>query len=160
MGRAGGGAAWREGSGIRVPIGSAAAGTRTAGWRMLGCAAQRLCPRGLRRRGRGALLTLLALLALVALGSVLRERHIEREPGPQISPRPRSPLRTGSRDPVLRRPPLQENALGAQGEAVRLQLEGEELRLQEESVKLHQINIYLSDRISLHRRLPERWNPL
>ncbi|PNI27132.1 GALNT12 isoform 4, partial [Pan troglodytes] len=22
------------------------------------------------------------------------------------------------------------------------------------------INIYLSDRISLHRRLPERWNPL
>uniref|UniRef100_A0A2K5ICB0 Polypeptide N-acetylgalactosaminyltransferase n=1 Tax=Colobus angolensis palliatus TaxID=336983 RepID=A0A2K5ICB0_COLAP len=46
------------------------------------------------------------------------------------------------------------------GEAVRLQLQGEELRLQEESVRLHQINIYLSDRISLHRRLPERWNPL
>ncbi|XP_006887029.1 PREDICTED: polypeptide N-acetylgalactosaminyltransferase 12 [Elephantulus edwardii] len=36
----------------------------------------------------------------------------------------------------------------------------EELRLQEESVERHQINIYLSDRISLHRRLPERRNPL
>ncbi|GAB1288491.1 Polypeptide N-acetylgalactosaminyltransferase 12 [Apodemus speciosus] len=62
--------------------------------------------------------------------------------------------------PVLTRPPLPADALGAQGEAVRLQLQGEELRLQEESVQRHQINIYLSDRISLHRRLPERWNPL
>jgi polypeptide N-acetylgalactosaminyltransferase len=61
---------------------------------------------------------------------------------------------------VLPRPPLSADALGARGEAVRLQLQGEELRLQEESVRLHQINTYLSDRISLHRRLPERWNPL
>eukprot|EP00069_Balaena_mysticetus_P015543 bmy_01814T0 len=72
---------------------------------------------------------------------------------------PRTP-RSGRRDPVLARPPVREDALGARGEAVRLQLQGEELRLQEESVRLHQINIYLSDRISLHRRLPERWNPL
>uniref|UniRef100_A0A8C4N4A6 Polypeptide N-acetylgalactosaminyltransferase n=1 Tax=Equus asinus asinus TaxID=83772 RepID=A0A8C4N4A6_EQUAS len=62
--------------------------------------------------------------------------------------------------PVLPRPPVSEAALGARGEAVRLQLQDSELRLQEESVRLHQINIYLSDRISLHRRLPERWNPL
>ncbi|XP_004677540.1 PREDICTED: polypeptide N-acetylgalactosaminyltransferase 12 [Condylura cristata] len=129
---------------------------------MWGCAAQRLCPRGLRRRGRGALLTLLTLLALAGLGSVLRERRGFRgaEPGAQSTPRPWSAQRSGRRDPVLARPPLENNALGAQGEAVRLQLEGEELRLQEESVRLHQINIYLSDRISLHRRLPERWNPL
>ncbi|XP_037349807.1 polypeptide N-acetylgalactosaminyltransferase 12 [Talpa occidentalis] len=129
---------------------------------MWGCAAQRLCPRGLRRRGRGALLMLLVLLALAGLGSVRRERRgaTLAEPGIQSTPRPGGALRRGLRDPVLQRPPGQENTLGSQGEAVHLRLEGEELRLQEESVKLHQINIYLSDRISLHRRLPERWNPL
>ncbi|XP_032163599.1 polypeptide N-acetylgalactosaminyltransferase 12 isoform X2 [Mustela erminea] len=122
---------------------------------MWGRAAWRRCPRG-RRRGREALLALLALLALAGLGSVLRERRGAKaaEPGPLRTPRP------GRRDPVLPRPPVPDDALGARGEAVRLQLQGEELRLQEESVRLHQINIYLSDRISLHRRLPERWNPL
>ncbi|KAK2120049.1 Polypeptide N-acetylgalactosaminyltransferase 12 [Saguinus oedipus] len=125
---------------------------------MLGRAARRRCPRGL-RRGREVLLV---LLALAGLGSVLRARRGDgagagagaAEPGPPRTPSP------GRRDPVLPRPPLAANALGARGEAVRLQLQGEELRLQEESVRLHQINIYLSDRISLHRRLPERWNPL
>ncbi|XP_028690222.1 polypeptide N-acetylgalactosaminyltransferase 12 isoform X2 [Macaca fascicularis] len=124
---------------------------------MWGRTARRRCPRGL-RRGREALLVLLALLALAGLGSVLRARRGARaraaDPGP-----PRTP-RLGRREPVLPRPPVPANALGARGEAVRLQLQGEELRLQEESVRLHQINIYLSDRISLHRRLPERWNPL
>nr|XP_030685683.1 polypeptide N-acetylgalactosaminyltransferase 12 isoform X3 [Globicephala melas] len=122
---------------------------------MLGRAAWRRCPRGL-RRGREALLVLLALLALAGLGSVLRAR---RGAGTAERGLPRTP-RSGRRDPVLPRPPVREDALGARGEAVRLQLQGEELRLQEESVRLHQINIYLSDRISLHRRLPERWNPL
>uniref|UniRef100_A0A8C9D3M5 Polypeptide N-acetylgalactosaminyltransferase n=1 Tax=Panthera leo TaxID=9689 RepID=A0A8C9D3M5_PANLE len=122
---------------------------------MWGRAARRLCPLGL-RRGRKALLALLVLLALAGLGSVLRARRGARaaEPGPPRTPRP------GRRDPVLPRPPVPSDALGARGEAVRLQLQGEELRLQEESVRVHQINIYLSDRISLHRRLPERWNPL
>ncbi|XP_011931225.1 PREDICTED: polypeptide N-acetylgalactosaminyltransferase 12 isoform X2 [Cercocebus atys] len=126
---------------------------------MWGRTARRRCPRGL-RRGREALLVLLALLALAGLGSVLRARRgagagaRAADPGP-----PRTP-RLGRREPVLPRPPVPANALGARGEAVRLQLQGEELRLQEESVRLHQINIYLSDRISLHRRLPERWNPL
>lgn len=122
---------------------------------MLGRAARRRCPRGL-RRGPQALLALLVLLALVGLVSVLRAQRGARAAEPGIRSAPRS----GRRDPVLPRPPVQENSLGAHGEAVRLQLEGEELRLQEESVRLHQINIYLSDRISLHRRLPERWNPL
>lgn len=160
MGRAGGGAARRCGSGIRVRVCAAASGQPSAGpagGRMWGRAAWRRCPRGL-RRGREALLTLLALLVLAGLSSVLRERRGVRaraaEPGPLRAPR------QGRRDPVLPRPPVSDDALGAQGEAVRLQLQGEELRLQEESVRLHQINIYLSDRISLHRRLPERWNPL
>lgn len=121
---------------------------------MLGRAARRRCPRGL-RRGPQALLAVLVLLALVGLGSVLRAQRGARAAEPGIRRIPRS----GRRDPVLPRPPVQ-NSLGAHGEAVRLQLEGEELRLQEESVRLHQINTYLSDRISLHRRLPERWNPL
>ncbi|XP_043342897.1 polypeptide N-acetylgalactosaminyltransferase 12 isoform X2 [Cervus elaphus] len=119
---------------------------------MLGRAARRRCPRGL-RRGREMLLALLALLALAGLGSVLRARRGAGAAEPRLQ-------RSGRRDPVLPRPPVPEDALGAHGEAVRLQLQGEELRLQEESVRLHQINIYLSDRISLHRRLPERWNPL
>ncbi|XP_039090790.1 polypeptide N-acetylgalactosaminyltransferase 12 isoform X2 [Hyaena hyaena] len=122
---------------------------------MWGRAARRRCPLGL-RRGRKVLLALLSLLALGGLGSVLRARRGVRaaEPAPPRTPRP------GRRDPVLPRPPVPSDALGARGEAVRLQLQGEELRLQEESVRLHQINTYLSDRISLHRRLPERWNPL
>ncbi|KAM9642309.1 polypeptide N-acetylgalactosaminyltransferase 12 [Trichechus inunguis] len=119
---------------------------------MLGRAGLRRCPRGL-RRGRQALLALWALLALAGLVSVLRAQRGARA----VEPRP---PRLGRREPVLLRPPLPADALGAQGEAVRLQLQGEELRRQEESVQLHQINIYLSDRISLHRRLPERRNPL
>ncbi|XP_074543072.1 polypeptide N-acetylgalactosaminyltransferase 12 isoform X2 [Halichoeres trimaculatus] len=46
------------------------------------------------------------------------------------------------------------------GKAVKLNLEGEEKRKEEESIKNHQINTYVSDMLSLHRRLPERWNPL
>lgn len=118
---------------------------------------RRRCPRGL-RRGREALL---ALLALAGLGAVLRARSRSGtvDPGPPQTPLPER-LEPVLHRPVLPRPPLPADALGARGEAVRLQLQGEELRLQEESVQRHQINIYLSDRISLHRRLPERWNPL
>ncbi|KTF89447.1 hypothetical protein cypCar_00026852, partial [Cyprinus carpio] len=62
--------------------------------------------------------------------------------------------------PVYEKPPLDMNALGEMGRAVKLDLTGEEKREEEESIKKHQINTYVSDRISLHRRLPERWNPL
>ncbi|XP_048057379.1 polypeptide N-acetylgalactosaminyltransferase 12 [Megalobrama amblycephala] len=62
--------------------------------------------------------------------------------------------------PVYEKPPLDVNALGEMGRAVKLDLTGEEKREEEESIKKHQINTYVSDRISLHRRLPERWNPL
>uniref|UniRef100_A0A3P9AI73 Polypeptide N-acetylgalactosaminyltransferase n=1 Tax=Esox lucius TaxID=8010 RepID=A0A3P9AI73_ESOLU len=62
--------------------------------------------------------------------------------------------------PVYDRPPLDLNALGEMGRAVKLNLVGEEKRKEEESIKKHQINTYVSDMVSLHRRLPERWNPL
>lgn len=155
VGRAGGGASAVPGSGSSL-------GRRPPGIEsgcMWGRAVRRRCPRGL-RRGREVLLV---LLVLAGLGAVLRARSgsgmVETRVGPVDPGLPRTP-RPGRREPVLQRPSLAADALGAQGEAVRLQLQGKELQLQEESVRLHQINIYLSDRISLHRRLPERWNPL
>lgn len=62
--------------------------------------------------------------------------------------------------PVYEKPPLDLNALGEMGRAVKLNLNEEEKRKEEESIKEHQINVYVSERVSLHRRLPERWNPL
>lgn len=62
--------------------------------------------------------------------------------------------------PVYEKPPVDLNALGEMGRPVRLNLNGEEKRKEEESIQTHQINIYVSDKVSLHRRLPERWNPL
>lgn len=62
--------------------------------------------------------------------------------------------------PVYEKPPLDLNALGEMGRAVKLNLNAEEKRKEEESIKKHQINTYVSDKVSLHRRLPERWNPL
>ncbi|XP_036371455.1 polypeptide N-acetylgalactosaminyltransferase 12 [Megalops cyprinoides] len=62
--------------------------------------------------------------------------------------------------PVYERPLLDSNALGEMGRAVKLNLHGEEKRKEEESIRKHQINTYVSEKISLHRRLPERWNPL
>lgn len=62
--------------------------------------------------------------------------------------------------PVYERPPLDLNAPGEMGRAVKLNLNGEEKRKEEESIKVHQINTYVSDKVSLHRKLPERWNPL
>ncbi|XP_068603703.1 polypeptide N-acetylgalactosaminyltransferase 12-like, partial [Brachionichthys hirsutus] len=64
------------------------------------------------------------------------------------------------RRPVCEKPPLDLNAPGEMGRAVKLDLKGEEKKREEESIKNHQINTYVSDKISLHRRLPERWNPL
>lgn len=62
--------------------------------------------------------------------------------------------------PVYEKPPLDLNALGELGKPVKLKLSEEERKKQEESINTNQINIYLSDKISLHRRLAERWNPL
>lgn len=65
------------------------------------------------------------------------------------------------RRPVYDKPPLgRETEVGEMGRPARLELTKAEQDLQEESIQLHQINIFLSDRISLHRRLPERRNPL
>lgn len=62
--------------------------------------------------------------------------------------------------PVYEKPPLDLNGLGELGRAVELNLKGDEKVKEEESIRKHQINTYVSDKVSLHRRLPERWNPL
>ncbi|XP_063778877.1 polypeptide N-acetylgalactosaminyltransferase 12 [Pseudophryne corroboree] len=61
---------------------------------------------------------------------------------------------------VYEKPPLNPHSLGEFGHSVKLNLQGEEKKLEEESINKHQINIYLSEKISLHRRLEERWNPM
>ncbi|CAL8362446.1 unnamed protein product [Arctogadus glacialis] len=62
--------------------------------------------------------------------------------------------------PVYEKPPLDVNGLGELGRAVKLDLQGEDKKKEQESIDKHQINIYVSDKISLHRRLSERRNPL
>ena len=64
------------------------------------------------------------------------------------------------KEPVYQKPPLDLNAPGELGRPVKLTLNQDEKRKEEESLQKHQINIYVSDKISLHRSLPERWNPL
>lgn len=62
--------------------------------------------------------------------------------------------------PVYEKPPVDLNALGEMGRPVKLNLEGEEKKKEEDSIQVNKINIYVSDKVSLHRRLPERWIPL
>ncbi|XP_069815780.1 polypeptide N-acetylgalactosaminyltransferase 12-like [Dendropsophus ebraccatus] len=62
--------------------------------------------------------------------------------------------------PVYEKPPLDPQALGELGRPVRVNFKGKERKLVEKSINEHQINIYVSDKISLHRHLEERWNPM
>ncbi|KAM6974555.1 polypeptide N-acetylgalactosaminyltransferase 12 [Tautogolabrus adspersus] len=78
-----------------------------------------------------------------------REAPIEREVG-----------NDELKKPVYEKPPLDLNSLGELGRAVKLNLKGKAKKEEEESINKHQINTYVSDRLSLHRRLPEIWNPL
>uniref|UniRef100_A0A8D0L9A0 Polypeptide N-acetylgalactosaminyltransferase n=1 Tax=Sphenodon punctatus TaxID=8508 RepID=A0A8D0L9A0_SPHPU len=118
--------------------------------------------RGKRDRGSRRCGGLLALGAMAALGLLVWIHAAPGEPNPAspASQAPREPLPEKEerrlRKPVYEKPPLQAGALGELGQAARLQLSDVERRRQEESVGEHQINAYLSERISLHRRLPER----
>ncbi|OXB63782.1 hypothetical protein ASZ78_009028 [Callipepla squamata] len=117
--------------------------------------------RGRGSRGGGALLALglLAALGFLAWRHGPSPRRAARGAPPPPPPPPPADAEL-LRKPVYAKPDLQPGALGELGRAVRLELSPAEKRRQEESIRRHQINIYLSDRISLHRRLPERWHPL
>uniref|UniRef100_A0A3Q2NMG0 Polypeptide N-acetylgalactosaminyltransferase n=1 Tax=Fundulus heteroclitus TaxID=8078 RepID=A0A3Q2NMG0_FUNHE len=113
------------------------------------------------RRSRAKLL--FCLVGVTLLGYLLFFRH----PSGEVAAANRRdvPADGGLEDerlrrPVYEKPPLDPNAPGEMGRAVKLNLNKEERMKEEESIQKHQINTYVSDRISLHRRLPERWNPL
>ncbi|XP_051728156.1 polypeptide N-acetylgalactosaminyltransferase 12 [Ctenopharyngodon idella] len=115
------------------------------------------------RRSRSKLI--LYILGAFVVGYLVFHRNTQSDVG--VASRREVPVEQGKnldedflKKPVYEKPPLDVNALGEMGRAVKLDLTEEEKREEEESIKKHQINTYLSDRISLHRRLPERWNPL
>ncbi|KAL4629875.1 polypeptide N-acetylgalactosaminyltransferase 12 [Arapaima gigas] len=114
------------------------------------------------RRKRSKLL--LFILGVFAVGYVIFSRNADMEAPIKRDISIHRYDREGDEEalkrPVYEKPPLEINALGEMGRAVKLDLNNTEKRKQEESIKKHQINTYVSDRISLHRRLPERWNPL
>lgn len=113
------------------------------------------------RRSRPKLLLFLISASLLGYflfhrgsdGTRANRREVSSEPSPEED-------NELLRRPVYEKPALDADALGELGKAVKLELTGEEKRKEEESIQKHQINTYLSDKISLHRRLPERWNPL
>ncbi|XP_003225968.2 polypeptide N-acetylgalactosaminyltransferase 4 [Anolis carolinensis] len=57
--------------------------------------------------------------------------------------------------PVYQKPPPDPHGLGEWGKAARLTLSPEEKKLEEELVERYAINIYLSDKISLHRHIDD-----
>ncbi|KAF0021434.1 hypothetical protein F2P81_026313 [Scophthalmus maximus] len=114
------------------------------------------------RRNRPKLLVL--LLGVTLVGYLVFVRHGPADVA-DTTHRRGAPLPAAEEDEELRRPVYQKpppdlNAPGEMGRAVKLSLSAEEKRKEEESLKTHQINIYVSDKVSLHRTLPERWNPL
>ncbi|XP_005606558.1 polypeptide N-acetylgalactosaminyltransferase 4 [Equus przewalskii] len=58
--------------------------------------------------------------------------------------------------PLYEKPPADSHALGEWGKASKLQLNEGELKQQEELIERYAINIYLSDRISLHRHIEDK----
>lgn len=59
------------------------------------------------------------------------------------------------RQPVYRKPAADSNAPGEWGRAARLTLTDDQKKLQEESIERYAINIFVSDRISLHRHIQD-----
>ncbi|KAK1173095.1 polypeptide N-acetylgalactosaminyltransferase 12 [Acipenser oxyrinchus oxyrinchus] len=118
--------------------------------------------------GRRTRTKLLFLLATCAIGYIIFHRNTVKDLGGAAASRGadgKEHLVQGDelerlKKTVYEKPPLDLNNLGEMGTPVKLNLEGEEKKKEEESIKKHQINIYVSEKISLHRRLPERWNPL
>lgn len=123
-----------------------------------------------RRRNRPKVLLLLLLLGATLFGYFMFFRQRSGEAGvanrrgggggEEASGKKREVDNEQLKKPVYEKPPLDLNAPGEMGRALKLSLNEQERRKEEESINRHQVNTYVSDRISLHRRLPERWNPL
>lgn len=121
-----------------------------------------------RRRNRPKLLLLLFGLTLFGYLTFFRQRSGETGAAANRREGEADPAAEKRREvdneqlkrPVYEKPPLDLNAPGEMGRALKLNLNEQERKKEEESISRHQINTYVSDIISLHRRLPERWNPL
>ncbi|XP_010789546.1 polypeptide N-acetylgalactosaminyltransferase 12 [Notothenia coriiceps] len=106
---------------------------------------------------------LFSLLSVTLVGYLVFFRHKSVDVSVTNRREPHGEQEVGNEElkkPVYERPPMDLLALGEMGRAVKLNLNGEEKIKEEESIKKHQINTYVSDKVSLHRSLPERWNPL
>ncbi|XP_070403757.1 polypeptide N-acetylgalactosaminyltransferase 12 isoform X2 [Nothobranchius furzeri] len=107
---------------------------------------------------------LLVLLGVTLFGYLIFFRRHPGEAGAtnrrEETPRRREVDNEELKKPVYEKPPLDTYALGEMGRAVKLNLNEEEKKKEQESIDRHQINVYVSDKVSLHRRLPEKWNPL
>lgn len=57
--------------------------------------------------------------------------------------------------PLYNKPAPDSNALGEWGRATHLNLSPEEKKLEQDSVERYAINIYVSDKISLHRHIQD-----
>lgn len=109
------------------------------------------------------------LLAFLTLAYILVEFSVSTlyaSPGAghakELGPRRRSDLETGEEDlsqPLYIKPPADSHALGEWGRASKLQLNEGELKQQEELIERYAINIYVSDRISLHRHIEDKRMP-
>lgn len=106
------------------------------------------------------------LLALLTVAYVLVELSVSTfhassgtglawERGPGQLPDPEKKAEDLSR-PLYEKPPADSHALGEWGKASRLQLNEAELKQQEELIERYAINIYLSDKISLHRHIEDK----
>lgn len=106
------------------------------------------------------------LLALLTLAYILVEFSVSTlyaSPGAnsarELGPRRLPDTETREEDlsqPFYIKPPADSRALGEWGRASKLQLNEGELKQQEELIERYAINIYLSDRISLHRHIEDK----
>ncbi|XP_055973459.1 polypeptide N-acetylgalactosaminyltransferase 4 [Sorex fumeus] len=117
--------------------------------------------------GKSCLLLALCTAAYLLLDlsvSTLRAASTRGHPGGGAERRLRAPAEPGSRTwdpsrPLYEKPPADPGALGEWGRASKLQLGPEEEKQQQALLERYAINIYLSDRISLHRHIEDRRMP-
>ncbi|CAM9326049.1 polypeptide N-acetylgalactosaminyltransferase 4 [Lampetra fluviatilis] len=117
--------------------------------------------RGWSLLGRALVLLSLVWFAYVLVQLVTSSSHEQSERAQPFEPAEKGESQEVVEEdlsrPLYSKPPPDERALGEWAKAARLNLpEGSsERKLEEESIERYALNIYLSDRISLHRHIPD-----
>lgn len=127
------------------------------------CALALRIPMAVRWTWAGKSCLLLALLTVAYILVELSVSSFHASPGVGLAwergPRQLSDPEKMTEDlsrPLYEKPPADYHALGEWGKASKLQLNEAELKQQEELIERYAINIYLSDRISLHRHIEDK----